>query len=278
MKIVVTGANGYIGKHVVKALLDRKHEVVASDIQLSGLDPRAIPAAGDILDGATDYYEKFGQPDVVIHLAWQDGFAHNAQSHIDSLHRHFNFVKNLTDNGLKQIIVMGSMHEIGYYVGKIDEHTPANPTSYYGIAKNALRQAISVHLSGKDTVFQWLRGFYLVGDDHSNHSVFTKILAMDKEGKTEFPFTDGENQYDFLDINTFANQIASVSEQTDVDGIINCCSGVPCKLKDKISEFLTANHLSIKPAYGQYPARPYDSRLLYGDNQKILSIIQKQNV
>lgn len=44
---------------------------------------------------------------------------------------------------------MGTMHEVGYWEGAIDEHTPCNPQSQYGIAKNAMRQ--SLMLTAKDS-------------------------------------------------------------------------------------------------------------------------------
>lgn len=63
------------------------------------------------------------------------------------LSAHYSFMTAMIDGGLKQLAVMGTMHEIGYWEGAIDENTPCNPISMYGIAKDALRRAmISTHL------------------------------------------------------------------------------------------------------------------------------------
>lgn len=67
---------------------------------------------------------------------------------------------------------MGSMHEIGFYEGSINENTPTNPQSLYGISKNALRQAIQVDAKQNDILFQWIRGFYIVGNAESGCSIF----------------------------------------------------------------------------------------------------------
>lgn len=67
---------------------------------------------------------------------------------------------------------MGSMHEIGFYEGSINENTPTNPQSLYGISKNALRQAIEVDTKENDILFQWIRGFYIVGNAKSGCSIF----------------------------------------------------------------------------------------------------------
>ncbi|MCT7075949.1 hypothetical protein M1191_23395, partial [Salmonella enterica subsp. enterica serovar Anatum] len=73
----------------------------------------------------------------VIHLAWQDGFVHNARSHIESVSAHFRFLAGLVDAGIVRIAALGTMHEVGYWEGAITSTTPTNPVPLYGIAKDA---------------------------------------------------------------------------------------------------------------------------------------------
>ena len=122
MKVAVTGAGGYIGRFVVKTLVDQGHEVVAIDFVHQGIDERAKICDVNIFSGEPDVYEKMGCPDSVIHLAWKDGFVHNSNAHMDNLSSHYKFLRNLVDAGCKNISVMGTMHEIGFYEGKIDEN------------------------------------------------------------------------------------------------------------------------------------------------------------
>ena len=68
------------------------------------------------------------------------------------------------ESGIKRVAVMGSMHEVGFYEGSIDENTPCNPESLYGISKNALRNVVKLYCEQYDILFQWLRGFYIVGN------------------------------------------------------------------------------------------------------------------
>ena len=275
MKILVTGANGYIGRHAVKALLEKGHTVIAVGRQLDQVDARATKIHADIFNLPEDPFNTWHQPDALLHLAWQDGFIHNASSHIEGLPKHLRFVQSLVDAGLQQLIVMGSMHEVGFYEGQINEETPCRPTSFYGIAKNSLRQALDVYLKDKAVSFQWLRAFYVVGDDASNHSIFTKILEKECQGEASFPFTDGQAQYDFIRIKDLAQQIATVAEQKGVTGIIHCCSGTPVRIKDAVEAFLSEHQLNIKPAYGTFPTRPYDSKIIYGDNAKIKRLMEQ---
>ncbi|MGN0432257.1 MAG: NAD-dependent epimerase/dehydratase family protein [Lachnospiraceae bacterium] len=273
--ILITGANGYIGKHVVKEVLNRGHKVIAVDVINSGIDERAEFIQCSIFDNKEKVEELADKADVCIHMAWRNGFVHNADSHIEELWGHYSFLNTLVERGIKQLVVMGTMHEIGYWEGAINEFTPANPTSKYGIAKNALRQLIFERVKGTETVLQWLRCYYITGDDLRNNSIFAKILQASNEGKTTFPFTSGKNMYDFIDVDELAVQIACVASQTDSVGIINCCTGKPMTLADKVEGFIKENNLQIKLEYGKFPDRPYDSPGVWGDNAKIQDIMKQ---
>ena len=69
-------------------------------------------------------------------------------------------------------------------------------------------------------MFQWLRGYYIVGNSKFGSSIFSKITAAVDEGKTEFPFTLGQNQYDFIDYSDFCAQVAVVVGQKNEQGLL----------------------------------------------------------
>ena len=167
------------------------------------------------------------------------------------------------------------MHEVGYWEGEINEATPTHPRSMYGIAKNALREAARLEVQKAGCTFQWLRPYYILGDDERNNSIFTKILRWAAEGKTTFPFSSGTNRYDFIDVRELAEQIAAASLQTEVTGSIECCSGLPMLLRDKVEAFIATHGLSIRPEYGAFPERPYDSPAVWGSTEKVNLILQR---
>lgn len=277
MKVLVTGANGYIGKHVVRELLDLGHKVIACDLRLMDTDNRAEKIEVNLFGDIENIYYKLGKPDVCIHMAWRDGFVHNSKNHIGDLSGHFRFLTSIIDDGLKHLVIMGTMHEVGYWEGSIDENTPCNPLSMYGIAKDSLRRAMTLYCQQKKCILQWLRGFYILGDDTRNHSIFTKLLEADNKGEKEFPFTSGKIKYDFITVNELAHQIAVTSVQNEITGIINCCSGNPVSLANQVEQYIKEHHLNIKLNYGKYPDRPYDSPIIYGDATKINHILSNQN-
>ena len=276
MKVAVTGAGGYMGRYVVRELLKRGHEVIAVDLQYKDVDSRAKFSDARIFSRERDIYDQLERPDLCIHLAWQDGFIHNSPKHMENLSDHFLFLKNMMEGGCKRLAVMGTMHEVGFWEGCIDADTPCRPLSQYGVAKNALRQSLLLLAKSMNVSVYWLRAFYIVGDDGRNSSIFTKLLEASEIGKKQFPFTTGENQYDFINIRDLARQIVAASTQDEYTGIINVCSGKPMSLKDKVNEFIAEKGLDIELQYGAFPERPYDSKIIYGDNTIIQKILDAQ--
>lgn len=275
LKILVTGANGYLGQGIVRSILNNGHCVVATDFNTQFVDERAERIACNLFE-VDNPYSFFGEPDVLLHLAWRDGFVHYSSAHIEDLPKHYAFIKKMVDGGIQQVAVMGSMHEIGFFEGSINESTPCHPTTPYGIAKNALRDLTQMLCKQKNIVFQWLRGYYIVGNSKFGSSIFSKITAAVDEGKTEFPFTLGQNQYDFIDYPDFCAQVAAVVGQKNEQGIINICSGKPEKLADRVEHFIKENDYRIKLQYGAFPDRPYDSKAIWGNDTKIRKIMENQ--
>lgn len=276
MRILVTGANGYLGQGVVRQLLDNGNYVIATDLTTDNIDERAERIAIDLFTVSSPY-EYFGKPDVVLHLAWRNGFVHNAISHMEDLPSHYLFLKKLLEGGLKHIAVIGTMHEIGFFEGSINENTPTNPQSLYGIAKNALRNSIELLSKYNGAVYQWIRAYYIVGNCQFGSSIFSKISKAELDGIDKFPFTTGINQWDFIDYDELCMQISFIVEQNEVNGIINACSGRPEKLADRVERFIKDNGYKIQLDYGKYLDRPYDSKAVWGDDSKIRRIMERRN-
>lgn len=272
MKILVTGANGYLGQGIVKSIINNGHDVVAADLSVQNVDSTAERKSCNIFE-IENPYEYFGYPDALLHLAWRDGFVHNSEAHINDLSNHYSFIKRMAEAGVKKVAVLGTMHEIGFFEGSINENTPCHPMSLYGIGKDALRNVVQLLSKQYGFIFQWLRGYYIVGNSQFGNSIFSKITAAVQEGKKEFPFTTGQNQYDFIDYDDFCNQVAAAVVQDRINGIINICSGKPEKLADRVERFIKENDYDIKLKYGAFPDRPYDSKAVWADDTKIRQIL-----
>lgn len=273
-KVFISGASGYIGRHVVSALCNAGAEVIVLDRNADVLDQRAIRVKADIFSGSKTIFQELGCPDVCLHLAWKDGFVHKSDAHMENLSAHYVFLRDMMEGGLRQLAVMGTMHEVGYWEGAINENTPCNPLTPYGIAKYALRKSTFFLAEKYGVCLQWLRAYYITGDDAANHSVFSKLLAADRQGQEFFPFTTGRNKFDFLDIDELAEQIAAVLLQTEIDGIIECCSGRAVSLGERVEKFIGDNGLKIKLKYGEFKEAPTESPTVWGSDEKIRKIMR----
>lgn len=273
-KVLVTGANGYLGSGVVTALLDMGYEVIGTDIKSDHIDNRASIKECDLFN-IDDPFVFFEEPDFLIHMAWRDGFVHSSTSHIHDLPKHYDFLLKFINSPVESLSVMGSMHEIGYYNGEVNDDTPTNPLSLYGISKNALREMIALECNKTGKVYKWLRGFYIESNSSTGNSIFSKIIRAANEGKETFPFNSGKTKYDFLGYGTFCKFVAVAATQSDINGIINICSGNPVSLGEEVEHFIEKNNLHIKLNYGEFKEREYDPKEIWGNPDKINEIMKR---
>lgn len=274
-RVVVTGAGGYLGPHVVAALADRGHEVVAvvRPGSSAATDPRAARLEADIL--ADDFnVSAWGDAPALVHLAWKDGFVHNSPAHMSQLSAHYRLLTTAAAAGTTRIVALGTMHEVGYWEGAITADTPTEPKSLYGIAKDALRRALP--LAFPETVsLAWARAYYIYGDDRRSNSIFRKLLEAVDAGKPVFPFTSGKNRYDFIRVEELGRQLAALVDASDVEGTVNCSTGDPVSLADQVERFIAENRLPISLQYGAFPDRPYDSPGVWGDAAVIREVMSR---
>lgn len=277
MKIVITGAGGYIGRSVVKYAVDAGHDV-SCIVYPSNTDSDYLRNVNrielDLLTASQEAIDQaFAGNEACLHLAWQSGFNHQDQCHIGNVLKHYEFIVKVINAGIKNISVAGTMHEIGYHVGPVNADTTCEPINPYGIAKNFLRQAV-VDLCGKNGVeVKWLRMYYITGNDERSNSIFSKVLAAAKRGDATFPLNSGEMLYDFINIENLSEQLIEASIQTSYTGIINCSSGKPVSLRTAVERFISEHNLDIKPEYNKFPRREYDSYAIWGDATIIDSIV-----
>lgn len=285
--VLVTGAAGYIGRHVVTALTARGDRVTA--VVRPGSAHRVPSATGegrvdvvelDVLDPAVDAGPGSGLhelldpvPDAVVHLAWEKGFAHGAPEHMRRLSDHYRVLERFVDAGVARLAVLGTMHEVGYHEGAITAETPTAPQSLYGIAKDALRRASFVSFAER-TDLMWLRAYYIYGDDRNNQSIFTKLLEAADAGRERFPFTTGTRRFDFIHVAELGRQIAAAVSQSAVTGVINVSTGRPVSLGEQVEAFIRDHGLDIELEYGAFPDRPYDSPVVFGDASDITRILE----
>lgn len=278
MKYLITGGEGYVGRHVVDYLIERGQEVTLTTRRDAAKVANAATVSLDVLKSDEGVFDLTGRPDVLIHLAWEDGFRHASPKHLENLPGHISFIRNMLRGGLKQVVGLGTMHEIGHFVGPISEDTPTFPQHPYGVAKDHLRRVQDLYCKEFSAVSQWLRCFYIHGEDRLNNSIFAKLLQAAVEHKPSFPLNSGELLYDFIHVKELGAQIACVASQTAVTGVINCCNGDPVSLKTMVYRFVREHKLDLRLDWDQFPLRPYDSRAVWGDRKKLDAALEAARI
>ncbi|MGZ5190721.1 MAG: NAD-dependent epimerase/dehydratase family protein [Flavisolibacter sp.] len=150
MKVLVTGATGFIGNHVINKLLEKDCEIIASSLteekasQASWFNQvKYVQFDLEKFDNTIGYFKYFSEPDLVIHLAWEGLPNYKSSFHLDvNYPRHLAFLTNLIKHGLKDLTVSGTCFEYGMQEGCLSEDMPAYPANPYAIAKDKLRKSL----------------------------------------------------------------------------------------------------------------------------------------
>ncbi|HUZ57995.1 MAG TPA: NAD(P)-dependent oxidoreductase [Hanamia sp.] len=283
MKVLVTGASGFIGNYLVKEFLKNNHQVIAT----SGDEEKAktfswfnnvkyIPLNLSRLDDSINYFNYFDSPEAVIHLAWEGLPNYNALFHFEeNLFRHYAFLKNLVRNGAKDITVAGTCFEYGLQEGKLSETMAAIPANPYAIAKDSLRKFLEQLQKHILFSLKWPRLFYMYGEGQNPNSLLAQLESAINNGEKEFNMSPGKQQRDYLPVEKVAGYIAQIALQKKVEGVINCCSGVPITINQLVDNFLSEKKQSIQLNKGFYPYHAHEPMNFWGDDKKLKDIIKR---
>jgi nucleoside-diphosphate-sugar epimerase len=277
MKILVTGATGFIGNYVVQELLKNYCEVIATSLNEEKAKAASwfsqvtyIPFNLKEFDESTNYYSFFGEPDAMIHLAWEGLPNYKDAFHVEeNLPRHLAFLTNLINNGLTNLTVTGTCFEYGMKEGCLNEEMHCEPANPYAIAKNELRIQLEQLKANKSFNFKWIRLFYMYGQGQSVKSLISQLETALDNNEPAFNMSGGEQVRDFLPVEKVAANIVTIALQNSVQDIINCCSGKPVTVKAFVEDYLKGRNKSIKLNLGFYPYTDYEPMKFWGDNSKL---------
>jgi nucleoside-diphosphate-sugar epimerase len=284
MKVLVTGATGFIGGYVIKELLDKGHEVIASSTGAGNLkeyDWAAkvvfVPLNFSELVDHHDYFMTFHQPDVMIHLAWEGLPNYTSAFHeIVNLPRHELLLHNIIKNGLRSLTVAGTCLEYGMQEGVLSEDMPAMPSNPYARAKDALRKRLEQWRCDLDFSLKWTRLFYTYGKGQNPKSLLSQLDTAVSKGEKIFRMSAGQQVRDFLPVETVAEYLVKIALQKEVEGVVNCCSGIPVTVEEFVKNYLRQKNISIELKLGYYPYPEYEPMNFWGDTKKLNKIINHE--
>jgi dTDP-6-deoxy-L-talose 4-dehydrogenase (NAD+) len=162
--------------------------------------------------------------------------------------------------------------------GALTEDIQAKPANPYAMAKDMLRRRLQELQTGFPFIFRWVRLFYMYGRGQNQKSLLSQLEKALEEGASVFNMSGGDQVRDYLPVEKVADYLARIATQEEVIGIINCCSGNPVAVKDLVKDYLRRTHKEIKLNLGYYPYPDYEPMKFWGDNKKLRSIIDEDDL
>ena len=246
MKIFITGANGFIGSHVVRHALLLGHEVYA-------LRRSKKPAKIDLpmeplwINGTleSDFKSILDECDTLIHLAaygvnpihnlWEDACRWNINATLKLL-------RQGKDSGIKRFIIAGSCSEYGKSAERFDyvpTEAPLEPVNAYGASKAAASIASMAFARENKIELAILRLFHIYGDGENSDRFWPSLKKAALTGE-DFLMTNGDQIRDFTPVDFAAKKFLEFATKKKINKgdpvIYNIGKGKPSSLKDFAKE------------------------------------------
>ena len=275
VRVAVTGASGFVGRHAVRALVARGVEVTAVSRRPDApIGPAVTPVALDIATAGTDAYDRIGRPDVLLHLAWDGLPNYRAARHVEvELPRQVAFLDACLEAGLRRMVVAGTCLEYGMRPGCLVESFPAAPTTAYGQAKESLRRHLEQRADSHGLHLSWARLFYLYGSGQAPSSLYAQLRTAVDEGASEFRMSPGDQERDFLPIETAVAHLCALTLEIPDAGVVNVCSGGAKPVVSWVRGWLADWGADLTLKLGEYPYPDHEPHASWGSTVKLHALL-----
>jgi nucleoside-diphosphate-sugar epimerase len=281
MKVAVSGASGFIGRHVIRHLHERRTDLVllcrdpvAFEKTQKQIAPNARVVASDLAASEQPTFDDLGRPDILIHLAWGGLPNYHSVHHLaEEFPAQIRFLSGLVEDGLSDLLVTGTCFEYGMRNGPLDETMPLQPANCYAHAKSILLQQLQRLQSDRAFNLTWARLFYMYGEGQNPRSLYPLLVDAVARGDAVFPMSQGEQLRDFLRIEEIAGYIADLALLRQDIGAVNICSGRPISIRGLVETWLLDNGWTIELELGKHPYPDYEPMAFWGDAAKLRSLI-----
>ena len=245
MKVIVTGASGFLGSNVLMPLLARGHEVVAvgrhapaPHLQHSALFWEKV----DLLSPAQlAAVVKKQKADGLIHCAWdaRPGAYWTSPDNLRWVAASLLLFEAFHANGGKRVVVAGSSAEYEWAGDQAlsETATPLRPASLYGTSKNALRQVLEAWANTNDVSWAWGRIFNIFGANEKQNRLIPRVVKSLLQDKP-IEFDDGLLYRDFLSVEEVGDAFAAMLD-SDIQGPVNVAGGQSESIRDLLSHIAT---------------------------------------
>ena len=243
MRILITGASGFIGLPIVQRLESQGHALLALSRKpvVETKKKTATWLQADLASFLShrEAIESF-EPEAVIHLAWQDIPDFSFEKSLINLNQSLELLAFIIGLGsCRKILVSGSCWELNRLRGPCPEDEIGTPHDDFTWAKHALRAWLDIACKREKINLGWMRIFYVYGPRQRSASLIPSILSHLKNGRLPDLRTP-HNANDFIFVDDVAAAFSSAVSSEFTTGIYNLGSGTStpvlevCRLAEQI--------------------------------------------
>ena len=263
--ILVTGASGFVGRHVVAPLVDRGFRVHCAGRTAIDLEGCQYHAADAMAEGAIDRVLRDVQPGTLLHLAWdtEPGAFWTSRLNLDWVGASLRLYRVFSAAGGRRAVLVGSCAEYDWSYQVLTENaTPCRPATLYGIAKHALH-SIAAEAAALDGVeLAWGRIFHLYGPGEKPGRLVSDVVRSLLCGEP-VETTIGRQVRAFLHVADVAEALAALAA-SDVTGPVNIAGSEPHTLAELLAVVGDALGRRDLLRLGARPLSPGDPNCLLG--------------
>jgi nucleoside-diphosphate-sugar epimerase len=277
MKVMLTGATGFVGRYVAKELERQDIEYVSVQSGMAS-DDRAIQM--DLLGTSEleSLFQKF-KPTHLIHVAWyaQHGKYWDSELNLQWVLATKRLVEAFCSSGGQHVVITGTCAEYDWTHGYcVEDVTPLKPKSLYGICKDTTRRVVELVVEKHGVSMSWARIFFPYGPGEASQRLIPSLFNAFK-GEI-LPFGVNASSYRDLIHMEDAARALLVCTQSKFVGAVNICSGKPVQISsvvDAVAKIYKCNpEIILKLA----PKDQEVNHFLVGDNKKLESLGWKQEI
>lgn len=231
--ILLTGATGFVGRQVLRALIERGCHVraVVREGKQSQVVTEAIASPDIFAETAAWWADACRGADTVIHAAWyaEPGLYLQSPKNLDCVNGTLRLAQGAIDAKVRRFVGVGTCFEYDLSAGHLSVATPLKPTTPYALAKATTFNALSQLLPDNGVEFAWCRLFYLYGEGEDARRLVPYLRAQLKAGERA-ELSSGTQIRDFLDVREAGRMIAETALGR-VQGPVNICSAQPVTVR-----------------------------------------------